>query len=472
MKHLSKKKIILFSLIAFFTTITVCVFVRAFQIRKNNETTPLTFIEQKQLESILKQNYKEQYQTLKPLPYKTNPVKLDIGAEAAIAINVSNGNILYEKNADQIIPPASMTKIAVMYVVLKELQNKNISLDSIVPLAPNSWACNMPPHSSLMFLGKNQIVTLEELLLGLSVCSGNDASYAIANFISGNMADFLKKMNEEVQNLGLTKTHFVETSGYSEQNTTTPREMAILCHHYMKEFPEAIKKFHSVLSFSYPKEHNLAPEDKGKPRAQDFTQGIPENITMQIYQKNTNPLLGKLEGCDGLKTGYIEESGYNLALTVVRNDMRILSVTMKGQGNSTYEGQEGRKKDGTTITEWIYNTFAEYKNPLLYRQYKIPLICAKEERVSLVPSYKPEALLIPKVLLNNQESIKDNVKINLVLPKKLRGKITQGTELGYIEYKLNDKLLESIPLVAEKNIKQANPFIYFIDLLAQIVLLI
>ena len=468
MKKLNIKKIIIASVVSIFAVYFVTVGIRAIQLRKNSVVAPLTLQQQTELNDFLNNNYSEQNEILTQLPYTTIPAKLDIGAESAIVINMANGNILYEKNPDEIIPPASMTKIAVMYVVFQEIKKGTVSLKDIVPLPENTWACNMPPHSSLMFLGKNQTVTLEELLLGLAVCSGNDASYAIAEYICGGMEPFIQRMNDEVKALGLKNTHFIETSAYSELNTTTAREMATLSRVYIKEFPESLKKFHSALSFSYPKEHNLAPEDKGKPRAQDFSQGLPENITMEIYQKNTNPLLGKLSGCDGLKTGYIDESGYNLALTAVRNGMRILSVTMKGPGNNTQEGQAGRVKDGTTIMEWAYSTFAEYKNPFLLRTYNIPLACAKSERLPLIPAYKPESLLIPLSLVNNKTDLSKEINVHIELPKLVRGKVDLGKEYGYIEYKIGDVCLEKIPLIAQRTIKQSNPFIYLADLIAQV----
>ena len=118
----------------------------------------------------------EQKDLLTSLPYTLPELGIQVGAESAILIDVSNGNIIYQKNADKVIPSASMTKLFAMYVVEQEVSAGHLRYDDIIPLPPECWACNMPPHSSLMFLGKGQIVTLEELLLGLSICSGNDAA--------------------------------------------------------------------------------------------------------------------------------------------------------------------------------------------------------------------------------------------------------------------------------------------------------
>ena len=191
----------------------VCTFtvVRAVNFKKTGTARELSSQEKSVLENILISQHPDKYEYLKSLPYNIAKPELDIWAKSAILIDVSNGNILYEKNADTVIPPASMTKLFAMYVVEEEVQAGRLSYDQIIPLPPESWACNMPPHSSLMFLGKDQRVTLEELLLGLSICSGNDAAYALAYTVCGSMEEFVEKMNEAALNLGLKNTHFVES---------------------------------------------------------------------------------------------------------------------------------------------------------------------------------------------------------------------------------------------------------------------
>lgn len=444
--------------------------IRTYSLHRPSPLAPLTEQQKIELEFSLDEQYPERKNLLRSLPYSVKPAVLDVGAKAAIAIDEANGCVLYEKNADQIIPPASMTKLVVLYVVFQEIATGRISLEDQVPLPPETWACNMPPHSSLMFLGKNQIVTLEEIMLGSAICSGNDAAYAIANYVAGGMENFIARMNNEVQLLGLTHTHFVEASGYSEENTTTAREMAAFARVYLNRYPESLYKFHSKLSFTYPQEHNLPWEDRALPKTQDFSHGLPERITMPIYQKNTNPLLGVLEGCDGLKTGYIDESGYNLALTVKRDNTRIISVTMGGQGNNTAEGQAGRVHDGTEIMEWAFSTFKDYRNPLLLRAYSIPLICAGAQRMNLIPAYEPEALTVPVVASENKENPLDDIKINLFLPESIKGKTVAGEKYGAIEYWLGEHMLESIPLVCERTEKKANFWVSAADMLASLTL--
>ena len=427
--------------------------VRTSQFNKLDAAEALAFEETAQLQLELKNKYADQNELLKPLPYTLPELGIDVGAEAAILIDVSNGNIIYEKNADKIIPPASMTKLFAMYVVEQEVLEGRLHYDDIIPLTPECWACNMPPHSSLMFLGKGQIVTLEELLLGLSICSGNDAAYALAYAVCGSMEDFVARMNQAALDAGLTHTRFVESSGYSEENLTTAREMAAFCRLYILEHPDSLRRFHSVPSFTYPKERNMAPGDRYG--AQDWSNGLPEKITMGITQENTNPLLGRLAGCDGLKTGYIDESGYNLALTVARDGTRFLSVTMGGKGKNTQEGQAGRVADGTALMETAFSIFRDYDLSGLQDSYFVKVYAASQKAVNLIPAYNPETVCVPFVTGNSIAENLQNVQITITLPDYLQGQITAGTEYGQIKITLGDYLLQTIPLVADRSTERA-----------------
>ena len=406
------------------------------------------------LTELLCSQYPSEYQVLKKLPYNIGEPQLDIWAKSAILIDVSNGNILYQKNADAIIPPASMTKLFAMYVVEEEIASGRFSYNQEIPLPPESWACNMPPHSSLMFLGKGQRVTMEELLLGLSITSGNDAAYALAYTVSGSMEAFVERMNKVARDLGLEHTRFVESSGYSEKNQTTAREMAEFAVIYLCRHPESLHRFHSVLDFTYPKTKNLAPGDKAF--SQDFSKGLPQKITMPITQENTNPLLGKLEGCDGLKTGYIEESGYNLALTAVRGETRFLSVTMGGPGKNSSEGQAGRVHDGTELMEWAFSNFADYSLEVKVHSYLVRSFNASEKMLRLVPAYNEHTLTVPYITGNSMQENLTAVKAEVQLPDFCWGSVEQGNVLGKIVIYADGYLLQEIPLVADRSLRKAN----------------
>ena len=396
---------------------------------------------------------KKNTKLLQALPYTLPDLGIDVGADSAILIDVSNGCVIWEKNADKVIPPASMTKLFAMYVVEKEVAAGRLHYDDIIPLPPECWACNMPPHSSLMFLGEGQVVTLEELLLGLSICSGNDAAYALAYAVCGSMEEFVNRMNEVAWQAGLSHTHFVESSGYSEENLTTAREMAAFCRLYIMEHPDSLRRFHSVPSFTYPKERNMAPGDRYG--SQDWSNGLPRHITMGITQENTNPLLGKLAGCDGLKTGYIDESGYNLALTVARDGTRFLSVTMGGKGRDSREGQQGRINDGTAIMETAFGIFRDYDLSDVKESYFIKVYGSKTKAINLLPAVELEPLCVPFVTGASIAENLQNVKVTITMPDYLQGEITAGAQYGKIEITLGEYVLQKIPLLADRSTQKA-----------------
>lgn len=436
---------------------------RAADFKKTKDARELTSQEFASLGNILTSQYPEKYNYLKSLPYNIGQPQLDIWARSAILIDVSNGNVLYEKNADAVIPPASMTKLFAMYVVEEEVAAGRLSYDQVIPLPPECWACNMPPHSSLMFLGQGQRVTLEELLLGLSICSGNDAAYALAYAVCGSMDDFVERMNRAAAELGLTHTHFVESSGYSELNQTSAREMADFAAAYLLRFPSSLHRFHSVLDFTYPKAKNLAPGDKLQ--TQDFSQGLPKKITMSITQENTNPLLGKLEGCDGLKTGYIDESGYNLTLTAVRGQTRFLSVTMGGPGNNAREGQAGRVHDGTELMEWAFKNFADYSLELKVHSYLVRSFNSSEKMLRLQPAWPEKTITVPYVSGSTMTENLDAVRVEVMLPDYCWGSVEQGAQYGSIVISIDDYVLEEIPLVADRNLRKGNVLTSIADLI-------
>ena len=166
---------------------------------KIENVRPLSTDQETEFSALLNSLYPEKRTSiLKELPYSVSKANLDVWAGSAILIDASNGCVLFEKNADAIIPPASIAKLFVMYIVFKDAAEGKISLDDVVPLPERSWAVNMPSDASLMFLGQGQIVTLRELLKGLAVASGNDAALAVADYISGSTKAFVARMNEAV----------------------------------------------------------------------------------------------------------------------------------------------------------------------------------------------------------------------------------------------------------------------------------
>ncbi|WP_407397698.1 D-alanyl-D-alanine carboxypeptidase family protein [Treponema sp.] len=391
----------------------------------------------------LAQTYPEEI--VKPLPYNTIPADLMVNAESAIIIDQETGNVLYEKNADMEIPPASMTKLVEMYVVYEAVRNGEVSFDDYVPLPPQSWAKNLPSDASIMFLAEGQRVTLRELLLGLAIASGNDASIAVANYVCDDMDSFVERMNKVIKNLGLEKTHFVESSGYSEKNITTAREFVSFCRIYLRDFPESIDNYHSQKVLMYPLEKNLPLDQKYK--------GDSE----AVIQYNTNKLLGILEGCDGLKTGFIDESGYNIALTAQRGERRFISVTMKGPGKGSVQGNKYRVKDGTTLMEFAFSKFAPYIPKEKGHSFVVGCAGSAEKSIRLIPALD-EKFSVPFITGNSPEDAASKIHVTANIPSYLYGQVECGQELGLLTYSLEGKTLRTIPLVADRKSQRQNIF--------------
>ena len=272
----------------------------------------------------------------------------ELASRSAVVLDADTGTFVYYKNPDEEIPPASLTKLMTMHLALKEIAAGRASLDEIISPVRESWAVNQPPGSSLMYLANGQRVSLRQLLLGMAVFSGNDAAAAVALRFAPAVKDFVEMMNREAEALGLLKTHFVDPAGYWEDNMTTAREYAEFCRIYIEDHPESLAEYHSVRTFAYPEAENVPERYKESPGTR--------------VHRNNNTLLGKVEGVDGLKTGYIPEAGYNIALTAERNGSRFIAVILGAP--SEWGGDRIRDADGRKLVEWVFENYKTIKPSL------------------------------------------------------------------------------------------------------------
>jgi D-alanyl-D-alanine carboxypeptidase (penicillin-binding protein 5/6) len=379
----------------------------------------------------------------------------DITARSAILLDAATGSVLFEKNADEVIPPASMTKLAAMYTAFHAAENGEISFDDIVDLPEETWAVNIPPGSSLMFLGEGQTVTVRELLLGMAVVSGNDAAIALAIHISGSVNAFVARMNAEMARLGLNNTTFVEPSGLSGLNRTTAREFADFALIYIRDYPQALKAFHSKTRLEYPMPWNY-PE---------YAEGDGTADRTSITQNSTNRLLGVLEGCDGLKTGFIYESGYNLSLTAERSGTRFISVTMGGAGMNSFEGNALRSRDGTSLMEWAFGNFRTVRTEKT-EPISVPVWGGAQKRVGVIPA-GGSAFTAPKSI-DDAGAENRPLQGSIVMDKWLDAPVTAGSEVGRVNYSSGGTFLYSVPLIADRNVAGAGPAWRLVDSLARL----
>lgn len=383
---------------------------------------PLDSEENLALRATLDSEFPERREVLHSLPYEVKQ-SLDIWSHSAILVDVATASVLYQKNATLVIPPASMTKLFVMAVLEEDIKTGKISLNDVVTLPPECYEENMPLDASIMGLHKGQIITVGELLLGLCVASANDAAIALAVHDCGNVNAFVERMNALSRSLHLFHTHFVEPSGYSEQNETTATEFAAFCLWYIRNFPASLAKYHSLTSC----------EVAGK----------------TLYA--TNPLLGKMKGCDGLKTGFINESGYNIALTASRGERRYLSVTMKGPGSNAIEGNKTRVHDGTILMDAAFDNFTTFIDTDFSNMYIVKTPNATVKAVQVVQAFSGD-MAVPR----NIEITRTKELIPALYSTKL---VKAGETIGWVRFTCESGVLQSIPLVCTVDIVPQKSFI-------------
>ena len=228
-----------------------------------------------------------------PRPTPAPPL---LGAKSYLVVDAKTGKELATLDADKRLPPASLTKIMTAYVVFRSLRDNQIGLQDEVTISEKAWRM----EGSRMFVEVGKRVSVEQLLLGLIVQSGNDASVALAEYVAGSESVFSELMNQHAQQLGMLSTNFVNATGWPDENHyTTARDLATLARAMIKEFPEYYK-WHAVKEFTFN----------------------------DIRQPNRNKLLWRDPSVDGLKTGHTEEAGYCLVASAERDGMRVVSVVM------------------------------------------------------------------------------------------------------------------------------------------------
>ncbi len=368
----------------------------------------------------------------------------DIRARSALILDAATGTVIFEKNAGEEIPPASMTKIAAMDTAFTLMEEKGISMDARAELPPESWAVNIPPRSSLMFLAEGQRVSMRELFAGMAVASGNDAAIAVAFNTAGSVEAFVRLMNGRAAALGMTKTRFTEPSGLSAGNRTTAREFAFFSKIYLDTWPWALTEFHSLQRLEYPKIWNL-PEAAARNASADEK----GNTSGTVVQYATNRLLGSLEGCDGLKTGYIDESGYNFSVTCARGNERFIAVLLGGPGANSYEGSRIRAEDGRLAMEWAFANFRTFR-PAPPQIFAATVWGAEKGFTAVIPAEDP-VFTVP-VSAADSGSPRTDAKAEIRLHKTPRAPLYAGEILGEaVWYGRNGEILGAVDLLAAED---------------------
>ena len=245
---------------------------------------------------------------LSAIPSEAAAPPFDTPATVAFMKDLSSGLVLYAKNADQRIPPASMAKMMTVYVAFDMIKQGKLKLSDMATVNPETWRkWHGPAAGSTMFLSAGEQVSVANLLLGIITLSGNDACVVLAEHIAGTEPAFAAIMNQRAKDIGLTNSHFGNSNGWPDEGVTyvTARDLATLATATIENFPDLYKQFYSRTNFTWGK-----------------TMGSGQDIT----QANRDPLLGRVAGADGLKTGHTEESGYAFTGSAEQNGRRLVMV--------------------------------------------------------------------------------------------------------------------------------------------------
>jgi len=338
-----------------------------------------------------------------------------VNASSYILIDANSGMTIVEENADLVLPPASLTKIMTSYIAEYEIEQGNVSKEDLVPISVKAWR----KGGSKMYIQEGTRVKLIDLLRGIIVQSGNDASIAVAEFIAGSEESFADLMNQHAKRLGMKNTHFVNATGWpAETHRTTARDLAILSRALINDFPQHYS-IYSEKSFTYN----------------------------DITQPNRNTLLGANNMVDGIKTGHTEEAGYCLVASGQDDQgMRLISVVT---GTSS---TKARSRESQKLLTYGFRFFDSVEVAPANTPLQSPKVWKGSVSQVNIGIAKPLQVTIPR-------GQAQTLKLNYELPAILSAPITQGQQLGQLKVILEDKTIASTPLIAQNAVKPAGFFV-------------
>lgn len=365
------------------------------------------------------------------------PLKLD--ARSAVLLDFTTGQVLLEQNGDSPAIPASLTKLVTLHLAYKALAEGKVKPEDRVQIREEAWAAKLP-GSSVMFLEPGQVVTFAEIMKGIAIPSGNDASIAMAQHLAGTVQNFAAEMNKEMAALGFSTMQFVDPHGLSSRNQVTAREFAEFARIYVQKNPQALTELHSVREFRYPLWENLSPQART---------GVTRERHQPILQYNRNGLLDD-EGVDGLKTGFVDQSGYNIALTAKRGEMRLVAVIMGvGIGESEAAGSRKREAAGRELLNWGFQNFITFKPPVPAAK-PVRVWKGSVNQLALEPATAPILTLERGQETRLTQTV--HQETDTVAPVK------KGAKLGEIIYAADGKEIARVPLVAAADLPQGGLF--------------
>ena len=345
-----------------------------------------------------------------------------INAASYIVMDATTGEILIEENADERRSPASLTKIMTTYVADKEIEAGHISLDDEVFVSVRAWSLDCGSNSSCMFIKEGDYVRLEDIMRGIIIQSGNDASIALAEHIAGSEDAFADLMNQYADQLGMLNSQFRNSHGLDvEGHYSSARDLALMARAVINEFPE-----------SY-----------GMYSEQEFTYN-------GITQRNRNTLLFTDRNVDGMKTGYTSEAGYCLVASAVRDDMRLITVVL-GAGSEAGRAQETQKL--MTYGFRYFQTWEMFSGNETLENVQVWYGASNSVDVGVAEA---RTVTIPR-------GEQDNLVTEIVMDEELKAPIALGQPLGRIKVSLGDMVYYEGPVVAMQAVEKGGFFKRLMD---------
>jgi serine-type D-Ala-D-Ala carboxypeptidase (penicillin-binding protein 5/6) len=341
---------------------------------------------------------------------------MDTVAQTAIAIDFNTGTVLYDKDSNKRIEPASLSKMMTAYVVYSYLKAGRLKLDDTLPVSEKAWAKHKTNESN-MFVPLGAQVKVEDLIRGMMIQSGNDACVVLAEGIAGSTDAFVDLMNQTAQKLGLKDSHFADVDGLPDpEEYMTAHDIAMLGIHLIRDFPDY---------YHYDSE-------------KEFTYN-------GIKQGNRNPLLYKDIGVDGMKTGHTDEAGYGVAISALRNGRRIVEVLV-GMKSMNQRSQEAEK-----LLDWAYREWADYK------------LVKTGDPVDDAPVFLGTTATVPvtvqsDLLVSLPRNARSSMKVTAVYDHPAAAPVAQGQAVGTLQVNAADMTPVSVPLVAAKPVDKVSGF--------------
>src|SRR5438270_8316895 len=354
--------------------------------------------------------------------------QFDTPANVAYLIDLNSGAVLYAKNPDLHMPPASLAKMMTTEVAFELCGKGQLSPQKMCTVRPETWQkWHGPQAGSTMFLSPNEQVSVENLLKGIVTLSGNDAAVVLSECIAGTEQAFTDQMNALAKRIGVTNSHFGTGNGWPDNGVTyvTARDLATIARTTIEKHPKLYKQYYSLPSFTWGK-----------------TLGAGKDIT----QENRNPILGHVAGADGLKTGHTEEAGYGFTGSAEQNGRRLIEVLA---GMSSWNQ---RVQESTRLIEWGFNAWTD--KPLFQAGAKVGTAKVQLGSSSQVPLVAPRnlAVTVPAGLSSGATSMKIRYNGPLMAP------IAKGQEVAQLVITTGDTAPQVVPLVAGDNIGRAGFF--------------